>query len=640
MLASLLTVLGLLLASLGLLDPRRAVLAVAGAALALLGLALTVPARRQRCFPLALVAVAYALAALARPEVRADALSYLVQLRSAVLDGDLDFRNDWDLLDRPAPPPVPETGRARTTHAVGAPLLWSPFYLVAHGYVHALQAAGDTAYPADGFSGPYRRAAALGTVAAAVLGAFLLAQMLAARLGAAVAALAVAGAVATTPVLYYVFVVPAMAHGVTFAAAAALVWAWDRARLGPSSRAWITLGALLGVVTLTRWQGAVLALLVVPLAFGQWRRRTVRLSWLGLAAGAGFLAFLPQLLVWKAVFGRFLVARPHGEGYVSLLSSPHILDVLVSANHGLFAWTPGALLGLLGLLLGLRRDRLLHGAGLAVLAATAWVNGAVADWDWEGGDAFGARRFDLAVPLLAVGLARLLADAAALARRRPLLLPAAAVALLAAWNVGLVRLFREGRYPDAAPLDDVARRQARGLADAAVTAAGWVGGARGRALAYAFVSGEYADAGSVLELAEVDEGELDGGWAPAPVRRRDVPFRWARFPEACVRWPLAAPLDLPLEVWARAPRAARPQTMTLLVNGRAWGRAEVGAEWAGLRFEVPAAAWEPGPNRLCLRFSHAAPGAREDVRVAAAVARIGRPRPADAAAPAEEPSLE
>jgi hypothetical protein len=111
------------------------------------------------------------------------------------------------------------------------------------------------------------------------------------------------------------------------------------------------------------------------------------------------------------------------------------------------------------------------------------------------------------------------------------------------------------------------------------------------------------------------------------VRHHDVPFRWAHFPEACVRWPLAAPLDLPLEVWARAPRPARPQTMTLVVNGRELGRAEVGAEWAGHRFEAPATAFQPGPNRLCLRFSNAAPGESDQVRVAAAVARIGRPGP-------------
>jgi len=333
-----------------------------------------------------------------------------------------------------------------------------------------------------------------------------------------------------------------------------------------------------------------------------------------------------------------VVLRPHGAGYVGL-ASPHLLDVIVSANHGLLAWTPGTLLGVLGLVLGIRRDRLLHLPALLVCAATAWVNGAVTDWDWEGGDAFGARRFDLVVPLFAVGLAQLLTDAAALVRRKPLLAPAALLVLLAARNLGLIRLFRAGHYAEMAPLEDVARRQARGLAQTAEEVAGRLAGARGRALAYALFSSEYmfssANPTGIVELAEAGERELDGGWAATVVRRRDVPFRWAHFPEACVRWPLAAPLDLPLEVWARAPRRARPQTMTLVVNGRELGHAEVGAEWAGHRFDVRAQAFQPGPNRLCLRFSNAAPGERDDVRVAAAVARIGKPRPD--AAPAEEP---
>ena len=635
-LAGLLTVSGLALSAFGLLDPRRTALALVGAALSVLGVVLA----RGRRLPLALIACTYALTALARPEVRADAWSYLVPLRSVVFDADVDFTNDWQVLERPVPAPVPETGRPRSTHAVGAPVLWAPFYLAAHGYVKVLHAAGDDAFPADGFSGPYRRAAALGTVAAAMLGAFALGRMLARRHPAAVAAWAVGGAVAVSPVLYYVFVVPSMAHGVTFAAAAGLLWAWDRARREPSLRAWIAVGALLGLLTLTRWQAAVALLMVAPLALVQWRARTVRAGWLAAAALAGTVAFLPQLLVWKGVFGRFLVARPHGEGYVGL-ASPHLVDVLVSANHGLLSWTPGALLGLLGLVLGLRRDRLLHGSALLVCAATAWVNGAVTDWDWEGGDAFGARRFDLVVPLLAVGLATLLSGAAALQRRRPLFLPACLLLALGAWNLGLIRLFRAGHYPEMAPFDDVAQRQARGVAQAAEEAAGRIAGPRGRALAYAFFSGEYmytsANPTGALQLAEAGERELEGGWARA-VHRGDISFRWAHFPEACVRWPLQAPLAQPLEVLARAPRRARPQTMSLWVNGRELGRAELGADWAGHAFFVPAQAFTPGPNRLCLRFSNSAPGEREDARVAAAVARIGRPRPA--AEPLRPPTLE
>jgi hypothetical protein len=643
--ASFLTLSGLALAALGLLDPRRPSLALLGAAASALGV-LGAPDRRRRLAPLALIAGAYALTAWARPEVRADAESYLVPLRSAVFDRDLDFSNDWQDLGRPVPAPVPETGRPRTTHAVGAPVLWSPFYLAAHGYVRGLRALGDRTYEADGFSGPYRRAAALGTVAAAVLGAWLLGAMLAGRFSSALAGWAVAGAVASSPVVYYVLVVPAMAHGATFAASAALVWAWDRARRTPSRASWLAVGFLLGLLALTRWQAAVAALLVLPLALRQVRQRAVRWRWLAGAAAAGVLAFLPQLLVWKAVFGRWLVLRPHGAGYVGL-SSPHLVDVLVSANHGLLAWTPGALLGLLGLLLGLRRDRLFHLPALAVCAATAWVNGSIADWDWEGGDAFGARRFDLVVPLLAVGLAQLLSDAAALVRRRPLLAPASAIVLLSAWNLGLIRLFRQGHYPEMAPFDDVAGRQARGLAESAQEAAGRLAGPRGRALAYSFFSGEYmftsANPTGALELAEAGERELERGWASPPVRRREPPFRWAHFPEACVRWPLVSPIDRALEVWARAPRLARPQAMTLVVNLREQGTAELGADWAGHRFEVPAHAFQPGPNRLCLRFRNAAPGAREDARVAAAVARIGRPRvPSPAPPPAgeEDPPLE
>jgi len=107
-------------------------------------------------------------------------------------------------------------------------------------------------YPADGYSAPYRRAAALGTLAAVMLGAALLYRVTAARFGPRIALLAVGAAVVASPIAYYAFVVPTMAHGPAFAAAAAMLWAWDRAERSPSARTWAALGASVGLVALMR----------------------------------------------------------------------------------------------------------------------------------------------------------------------------------------------------------------------------------------------------------------------------------------------------------------------------------------------------------------------------------------------------
>src|SRR6185295_13217021 len=390
----------------------------------------------MRASRLALVLLPLALLALVagRGDLRADSVSYFAWLRSAWFDRDLDFANEWAHWGLPEAPRT-GTGLRRNVHSVGPALLWSPFYAAADLYV-----ATTGRFPRDGYSLPYRRAAAAGTLAAVLVGGWLLARTLAPRVGRRTAALVVAAAVLASPIVYYTLMVPAMAHGATFGAAAACVWAWDRARRRPSLAAWCLLGALLGVAMLMRWQAAVLGLLALPLAVQGLRRRSVRFSWLLAAAAALVVAFSPQLLAWHALYGRWLTI-PQGEGFLDW-SSPHLLDALVSADHGLFTWTPLMLVGAVGLLLGLGADPLLFGGALAVFGATAWVNGGV--YDWAGGDAFGARRFDVAVPLLALGLGETTRAAVRLVRRWPMLVPAAALALFAVWNLGLVVLFERG----------------------------------------------------------------------------------------------------------------------------------------------------------------------------------------------------
>ena len=148
------------------------------------------------------------------------------------------------------------------------------------------------------------------------------------------------------------------------------------------------------------------------------RSRATRRLW-----AAGFLAaFAPQLVVWKLLYGSF-VTIPQGGGFVA--GHPAWAGVLFSPHHGLFAWSPLLYVGLAGLALWARTA---PGRALAVLAfllALTRLNAGVADW--PAGAAFGARRFDATLPFFGLGLAVAARATATLARRRPLLVPAARV---------------------------------------------------------------------------------------------------------------------------------------------------------------------------------------------------------------------
>jgi hypothetical protein len=569
------------------------------------------------------LAAAWTAGALVEPhELRADAVGYFAWLRSAYFDHDLDFANEWQRWSARTYPPTP-VGRAANPYAIGSALAWAPAYAAADVYARLARALGGP-HAVDGFSTPYYRAAAAGTLAWAVAGMVLLHRVAAAIAGGTPAWIGLLAAIGATPAVYYFLWQPAMAHGLVTALTAVGVWAVWRAREEPTPLRFAVTGAVLGLVTLTRWQAVVCVALVAPLLLAT--RRSVRAAHLA-ALGGAFLGLVSlQLLAWKAVYGRFLTI-PQGGGFMDW-SGPYWVDVILSADHGLFTWTPAALAGVCGLALLLRgRERGLAAAGLAVFAASVWINGSVAA-DWAGSDSFGARRFDVTIPFLALGLASLAAAGTRLVARRPAAVPAAAVAALVAWNLGFIGLFERRVLRGTSSFERVLTGQARQAGELASDWAFRVAGDRGRALLYKALVGEYfyynLHLDGTIDLAASRQDVLASGWSDLSRREGWPLFRWALYPEACVRVPLLAPIDLRVAVTARAPGRIDGQGMGLFANGAAAGRADLGHEFADHAFLVPAAALRAGENLLCLRFDRAAPGEAEG-GAAAAVTRIQLP---------------
>jgi hypothetical protein len=469
---------------------------------------------------------------------------------------------------------------------------------------------------------PYVRACAAVTIALVVLAVFALARLLARRLDPPVAALAAAGTWCASTIPYYTLAQPAMAHGLVFALAVFALVALERAARTGAGRDWALCGALAGGVMLCRWQAVLFALVPAAVGIACWRAGRVRVRALAVGAACAVAAFLPQLVAWKIGYGRWLV-MPQGSGYVDW-SSPRLLDVLVSADRGLLAWTPVVALGTAALPLSARRwGWPATAAALAVAALTAWVNGGVKDF--SGGEAFGARRFDVVVPLAAFGVAELALRLRAAVAARPLLAPAALLAAAALWNAGLVRLFRYTEVKRAAPLDRLAAQQVAQARDGLDALAERLSPALRRAL-YALFVGEFlyeTVPGGDLRVSTADARFLDGGWSPPRARPEWPAFRWALYPEACWSLPLGQPHGLTLTVDARAPGRLDAQTVAVVVNGRAGAEAPLPGEWTTLALPLRAEDLFAGPNRVCLRFSRALAG--DDGETAAAVARAEIP---------------
>jgi hypothetical protein len=164
--------------------------------------------------------------------------------------------------------------------------------------------------------------------------------------------------------------------------------------------------------------------------------------------------------------------------------APRLLDVGFSSQHGLFLWTPVLLVGVLGLVLLWRRDRVVSATLLAVFGLTYYV---VACYEaWHGSSSFGNRYFVPLLPVFALGLAVFVQDvASALGRRLPDAWSRAALlsalALLAAWNLGFMFQWGSGMIPRQGPVDmrQVARNQIAAVPErAAAFALRYVGGRR------------------------------------------------------------------------------------------------------------------------------------------------------------------
>ncbi|HVQ30682.1 MAG TPA: glycosyltransferase family 39 protein [Vicinamibacteria bacterium] len=617
-----LSALGVALALVAALDDKRgAAVLWLGPVFALAGVAARRWLGRGSLAPalaLATLAMAFSAGAASRPDMhRADFEVYFALLHSAAFDHDLNLWNEAEHFPGwPERAPTP-TGHRPAHHAVGVPILWSPFFLLAHIYVRLGNALGFTAYSTAGYSAPYVRSALVGTLTYAVAGAWALGWVLARRYGRTVASLSVLGAIFSSTILAYLFVQPGMPHGLVFALASFDLWAIDRASERPSPGRYALVGLFTGLLVLVRYQAAAFAFVALPLVAAQLWRRKVRLSSLAWAAAAAFLAFSPQLLAWKLIFGRWITIGGGLDAWaaetklpIPILQnpgswldprSPHLLDVLFSADHGLFTWTPAVLVGLIGLLFALRRAPFLACGGLLAFVATAWFNGCFADI--TAGDSFGARRFDMVVPIVALGFAGLLEAAA----RYPLAAPGLLVSVFCLWNLGVVRLWRAGELNDAAPLQRLARLQAAQLQSVSVSGLDRVAGASGRAFGYRLFVGEYLF-WNASELGSIDLGDpapagLGSGWSAAVNRAGPPQYRTALFPRACVRFPLMVAAPLQVRIVAKAPGRVATQAARVTLNGQSPRPFLLGADWVEVLVETPGEAALAGPNQLCLEFS-------------------------------------
>jgi len=379
-------------------------------------------------------------------------------LRSAMVDGDWDFRNDLRLCNTLVPTyrasalalaPTP-TGHIPNKYGIGWSVVTLPFYLVADAIVAIGRWIGLWTLARDGFNPVYQSCIVLGHMALAVLALGLAIRTVAGWLGdRGAAAAAVVLVWAASPLLYYQTADVGMSHGAAFFAVVLSAYALARANQGTAGREWrwwILAGAGWGLAVTTRFQLGVFGLL----AAWSWGERALRGKSVAAPIGAFLAGAAPLLLLqgwaWHVVYGRWLVFSYGVEGESFRWASPALMGSLFSPWHGLFYWNPFLLVATGGLVWWGWARRGIAGVLCVVFGAIFYVNAAW--WCWWFGSSFGNRSYDAALLPLMAGVAWIWQRSRG--RWRTILLVVGMAA--GVWNFYLALLYRCYAIPHRDPV--------------------------------------------------------------------------------------------------------------------------------------------------------------------------------------------
>jgi hypothetical protein len=391
---------------------------------------------------------------LINPWVRGDGVGYYAFARSLLIEHRLDFEPDWmnanasfrmgriDPEGHVRPTEYTSTGHLDNHFSIGPAILWFPFLLAADLAVKIDHVFGGQAAE-NGFSFPYVVAMAFGTVFYGFLGLCLSFRLARKYLAARWAFLGTLGIWFGSSLPVYMYFNPSWSHAHSAFVVALFFWYWDRTRNERTWTQWLVLGVISGLMIDVYYVNAVL--LIVPLieslagyGSGIQERRMGDVGRLFLQnaffALTVFIMFTPTLVAKKIIYGSYLNFGYHERW---ALSSPALLRVAFSSEHGLFSWTPVVLLAVIGLVLLQKRDRMLSLCCVAAFALYLYAIGCYENW--AGISSFGSRFFVSLTSIFVLGLAGFFDFlSGAIGERRANILATGAVSILILWNAGMI----------------------------------------------------------------------------------------------------------------------------------------------------------------------------------------------------------
>jgi hypothetical protein len=285
--------------------------------------------------------------------------------------------------------------------------------------------------------------------------------------------LALFGVIFATPLGFYLYAHGSMSHGISFFLAVWLLLFFERTWHQPDHKSMALCGFIMSLLVMTRFQDITwLIVITIALVFRVFIFETEKTKSSNRESNVskiidyrpytsllcmvltGFIAFLPQFLIWGALYGSMLAGpTPYLEGSAGTFSywPKHLVAVLVSEKGGVMAWHPIYAFAIVGSAISLFKKGsywILALVGLLGFCAQLYF---VSCWSvWWAGASFGNRFFISSLPFLLFGLVTLLIWINKFVARSII---AIGTVFLVTWNMGLLMQYafqmfpREGEIP-------------------------------------------------------------------------------------------------------------------------------------------------------------------------------------------------
>ncbi|MFQ5822491.1 MAG: hypothetical protein ACE5JB_00360 [bacterium] len=376
------------------------------------------------------------------PWIYGHGVGYYAWLRSLFFDGNLDCTNEfqhyieifqkeygWQGVTDDLTIIRTETGLQSNKYQLGSAILWLPFFLIGHLITLLINTFGGN-LAVDGYSKFYVLMISIGSALYGFIG-LLLAYFLSRKFfSIKISLLASIGIWFASSTVFYIYLHPSLSHANEIFVVSLFIYYWYQHAIKGNSLNWAILGLIGGLMLAVRMENVVFCLLPFISLMKklkenfteQKREKYSQLLYNGLIfLGTLILGFLPQMLVWKAVYGKYILnsygahfvlvhpvlsneigdAGTGDTSFFKFLTHPHLFNTFFGSDKGLFLWTPIIIFSFIGLVILFKKERIL----IASLFITFFTFAYIVSCAGGGGASFGARYLVRCSLIFILGLA-------------------------------------------------------------------------------------------------------------------------------------------------------------------------------------------------------------------------------------------